>query len=94
MREVWGWSDAAGTRTLDSHVKALRAKIGADRVRTVHGVGYALEVGAVNTDRPLDGIASIKVKLGLLVGVSVVVAVLVAGGRGCRPRCRGGSACR
>ncbi|MBM6404849.1 response regulator transcription factor [Phycicoccus sp. CSK15P-2] len=46
MREVWGWGDASGTRTLDSHVKALRAKIGADRVRTVHGVGYALEPGA------------------------------------------------
>ena len=44
MREVWGWSDAAGTRTLDSHVKSLRAKVGTDRVRTVHGVGYALEV--------------------------------------------------
>lgn len=44
MTEVWGWADAQGTRTLDSHVKALRAKIGADRVRTVHGVGYALEV--------------------------------------------------
>ncbi len=43
MREVWGWADASGTRTLDSHVKALRAKIGADRVRTVHGIGYALE---------------------------------------------------
>jgi DNA-binding response OmpR family regulator len=45
MREVWGWADAAGTRTLDTHVKAVRAKIGADRVRTVHGVGYALGVG-------------------------------------------------
>ena len=44
MLEVWGWSDAAGTRTLDSHVKSLRAKIGGQRVRTVHGVGYALEV--------------------------------------------------
>ncbi|PFG41320.1 DNA-binding response OmpR family regulator [Georgenia soli] len=43
MREVWGWADARGTRTLDSHVKSLRAKIGASRVRTVHGVGYALE---------------------------------------------------
>lgn len=42
MRQVWGWQDAAGTRTLDSHVRSLRAKIGADRVRTVHGVGYAL----------------------------------------------------
>jgi len=46
MREVWGWSDAAGTRTLDSHVKSLRAKIGAHRVRTVHGIGYALEVAS------------------------------------------------
>lgn len=44
MSEVWGWADARGTRTLDSHVKSLRAKIGAARVRTVHGVGYALEV--------------------------------------------------
>ena len=41
--EVWGWSGASGTRTVDSHVKALRAKIGSGRVRTVHGVGYALE---------------------------------------------------
>ena len=41
--EVWGWPGASGTRTVDSHVKALRAKIGTDRVRTVHGVGYALE---------------------------------------------------
>jgi DNA-binding response OmpR family regulator len=43
--EVWGWPGASGTRTVDSHVKALRAKIGAGRVRTVHGVGYALEPG-------------------------------------------------
>jgi len=43
LAEVWGWSDAYGTRTLDSHVKSLRAKIGAERIRTVHGVGYAVE---------------------------------------------------
>ena len=42
-RVLRGWADARGTRTLDSHVKALRAKIGAERLRTVHGVGYALE---------------------------------------------------
>lgn len=46
MRQVWGWSDATGSRTLDTHVKSLRAKIGGESVRTVHGVGYALEVGA------------------------------------------------
>ncbi len=44
LREVWGWAEPSRTRTLDSHIKALRSKIGADRVRTVHGVGYALEV--------------------------------------------------
>lgn len=43
MTEVWGWADARGTRTLDSHVKSLRAKVGSARLRTVHGVGYALE---------------------------------------------------
>jgi DNA-binding response OmpR family regulator len=43
--QVWSWPGASGTRTVDSHVKALRAKLGPDRVRTVHGVGYALEVG-------------------------------------------------
>ena len=43
MHQVWGWSDASGTRTLDSHIKSLRAKIGAERIRTVHGIGYAVE---------------------------------------------------
>ncbi len=43
LADVWDWPDAAGTRTVDSHVRALRAKVGPDRVRTVHGVGYALE---------------------------------------------------
>jgi DNA-binding response OmpR family regulator len=46
MAEVWGWENASGTRTVDSHVKGLRAKIGADLIRTVHGVGYSLEAGA------------------------------------------------
>jgi DNA-binding response OmpR family regulator len=43
MADVWDWPDAAGTRTVDSHVKGLRAKLGGDLIRTVHGVGYALE---------------------------------------------------
>jgi DNA-binding response OmpR family regulator len=43
LAEVWGWADASGTRTVDSHVKALRHKLGADLIRTVHGVGYALD---------------------------------------------------
>jgi DNA-binding response OmpR family regulator len=51
LAEVWEWDPVAAVRAahggaaraVDSHVKALRRKIGADRIRTVHGVGYALE---------------------------------------------------
>ena len=43
LAEVWDWADASGTRTVDSHVKALRRKLGSDLIRTVHGVGYAFE---------------------------------------------------
>jgi DNA-binding response OmpR family regulator len=46
LAQVWGWADASGTRTVDSHVKALRRKLGADVIRTVHGVGYALEIAS------------------------------------------------
>ncbi|MFC5380964.1 response regulator transcription factor [Aquipuribacter nitratireducens] len=51
--DVWGWpaSDArslrgTAARAVDSHVKALRRKLGPERIRTVTGVGYALEVPA------------------------------------------------
>ncbi len=43
LAQVWGWPEASGTRTVDSHVKAVRRKLGADVIRTVHGVGYAVE---------------------------------------------------
>lgn len=51
LAEVWDWVDASGTRTVDSHVKALRRKLGPDLIRTVHGVGYAFEP----TGRPTSG---------------------------------------
>jgi DNA-binding response OmpR family regulator len=41
LSEVWGYRDGSGARTVDSHVRALRRKLDADVVRTVHGVGYA-----------------------------------------------------
>jgi DNA-binding response OmpR family regulator len=43
LADVWGWRDGSGQRTVDSHVRGLRRKLGAGLVRTVHGVGYALE---------------------------------------------------
>jgi DNA-binding response OmpR family regulator len=44
LGDVWGYADGSGARTVDSHVAALRRKLGAEVVRTVHGVGYALAV--------------------------------------------------
>ena len=43
LAEVWGWRDGSGQRTVDSHVRGLRRKLGSELVRTVHGIGYALE---------------------------------------------------
>jgi DNA-binding response OmpR family regulator len=44
LLDVWGYRDASGARTVDSHVRALRRKLGDGVVRTVHGVGYALGI--------------------------------------------------
>jgi DNA-binding response OmpR family regulator len=41
--DVWGYRDGSGARTVDSHVRSLRRKLGDDLIRTVHGVGYAVE---------------------------------------------------
>lgn len=42
LDEVWGASTAVTTRTVDTHVKRLRQKLGAagDYVQTIRGVGY------------------------------------------------------
>lgn len=46
MRHVWGYSDEARSRTLDTHMKRLRKKIApyADAIETVRGVGYCFRV--------------------------------------------------
>jgi DNA-binding response OmpR family regulator len=41
--DVWGYADGTGARTVDTHVAALRRKVGPGWIRTVHGVGYAFE---------------------------------------------------
>ena len=42
LAEVWGYRDGSGARTVDSHVRAIRRKLGDGLIRTVHSVGYAL----------------------------------------------------
>jgi DNA-binding response OmpR family regulator len=44
LSAVWGYSAAAGTRTVDVHIAQLRAKLGAGSpIRTVRGVGYSAD---------------------------------------------------
>jgi two-component system phosphate regulon response regulator PhoB len=44
LRSVWGYSDAAHSRTLDTHMKRLRNKLGEHGtwVETVRGIGYCV----------------------------------------------------
>jgi DNA-binding response OmpR family regulator len=51
LQDVWGYRDGSGARTVDSHIRSLRRKLGDQWIRTVHGVGYALESDhALGTD--------------------------------------------
>jgi DNA-binding response OmpR family regulator len=44
LADVWGYPSGTATRTTDVHIAQLRAKLGdAVRLRTVRGVGYAIE---------------------------------------------------
>jgi two-component system phosphate regulon response regulator PhoB len=44
LSEVWGYAENVDSRTVDTHVRRLRRKLGAEaeRVETVVGVGYRL----------------------------------------------------
>jgi DNA-binding response OmpR family regulator len=43
LEQVWGYDIPSGGRTVDSHVRSIRRKLGSDIIRTVHGVGYSVE---------------------------------------------------
>ena len=50
MDRVWGDALDSGDRTVDTHIKTLRAKLhevapDGDPIRTHRGLGYSLEVG-------------------------------------------------
>jgi DNA-binding response OmpR family regulator len=50
LQEVWGYDYFGGTRTVDVHVRRLRAKLGPERealIGTVRNVGYKFVVQAV-----------------------------------------------
>ncbi|WP_459168715.1 response regulator transcription factor [Natronospora cellulosivora (SeqCode)] len=40
LERIWGYEYSGDTRTVDVHIRRLRAKIGEDYISTVRGVGY------------------------------------------------------
>lgn len=44
LDHVWGYDYSGDERTLDTHIKRLRQKIGEDRVKTYRGMGYCFEM--------------------------------------------------
>jgi DNA-binding response OmpR family regulator len=50
QQALYGWDDDVGSNALEVHVHHLRRKLGAERIRTVRGVGYALNL--VDADVP------------------------------------------
>lgn len=50
LDRVWGYNYSGGTRTVDTHIKQLRAKLTRKYpyIKTVHGFGYQFEVDDVS----------------------------------------------
>jgi len=50
LRAVWAYSDDSNTRTLDTHIKRLRAKLGPHGagLETARGTGYLLRTGTAS----------------------------------------------
>jgi DNA-binding response OmpR family regulator len=49
LKRVWGYDYYGGARTVDVHIRRLRAKLGSEhaaRIKTVRSVGYLFEAGS------------------------------------------------
>ncbi|STO31734.1 Staphylococcal respiratory response protein A [Fusobacterium necrogenes] len=44
LNEVWGYDFLGDDRTVDTHIKNLRKKIGKDAIKTIRGIGYKLDL--------------------------------------------------
>jgi DNA-binding response OmpR family regulator len=58
LQEVWGYDYFGGTRTVDVHVRRLRAKLGIEHeglIGTVRNVGYRfVPAGSASADADAD----------------------------------------
>ena len=82
LAQVWGYDVPSGARTVDSHIRSIRRKLGPSIVRTVHGVGYAVEEARAlrvkrprTPERPLDPLPTLKLKISVIILAAVAVTV-------------------
>ena len=75
LEEVWGYRFGHGERTVDSHVRSIRRKLGSRR--DPNRARNRLRPGHERPVRPLDFISSIKVKLGVVIVAAVLLTVAV-----------------
>jgi DNA-binding winged helix-turn-helix (wHTH) protein len=57
LQEVWGYDYFGGTRTVDVHVRRLRAKLGAEHeslIGTVRNVGYRFVIPPMGRTTTVD----------------------------------------
>src|SRR3546814_13328368 len=78
MDRVWGDALESGDRTVDTHVKTLRAKLhalapGEGPIHTHRGLGYSLD--GAGPCRRARGHGRRKIGLGLLLGYVVIVTL-------------------
>ena len=50
LEKVWGYNNDVTTRTVDTHIKRLRSKIGkyGDKIETIRGEGYLFNKSRIN----------------------------------------------
>jgi DNA-binding response OmpR family regulator len=61
LQEVWGYDYFGGTRTVDVHVRRLRAKLGVENenlIGTVRNVGYRFVAGSASAHDDEDALVS------------------------------------
>jgi two-component system alkaline phosphatase synthesis response regulator PhoP len=44
INHIWGKNVNVNGRTIDVHIKSLRTKLGSDKIQTIKGVGYKLDI--------------------------------------------------
>ena len=82
LAQVWGYDVPSGARTVDSHIRTIRRKLGADdrahrARRRLRGRGGArVHVKRPRTpERPLDPLPTLKLKISVIILAAVAVTV-------------------